>query len=225
MAEHGGAMSETLALPNEERVTSALKHRFFLRLHMTFILGVTFAAGLVTTRLLLAIHLDNLGARYAIAVCAAFAVFLGFVRLWLAYVGFLTLRHSVDINGDGVNVSFSGGGSGGGGDVPRFSGGGGSGGGGGATESWGTPVRSSGGGGGGGSKFDLDFGDDWGLILLIIVLVLAIAVAVIYVIYAAPVILSEAAFNAALTGALARRTKHATSGSWEGSVIKSTALP
>src|SRR5436190_5977454 len=119
-----------LALPSRERVTAALKHRYFLRLHMAFILAVTFAAGLVTTRLLLAIHLDNLGVRYAIAVCAAFAVFLGFIRLWLAYVGFLTLRRSVDFDGSGMNASFDGGGGGSGGavDVPRFSGGGGSGG-------------------------------------------------------------------------------------------------
>ena len=115
-----------LALPSRERVTAALKHRYFLRLHMAFILAVTFAAGLVTTRLLLAIHFDNLGARYAIAVCAAFAVFLGFVRLWLAYVGFLALRSAVNIDGDGVSASYGGGGGGGG--APRFAGGGGSGG-------------------------------------------------------------------------------------------------
>ena len=42
----------TLALPNREGVTASLKHRYFLRLHMTFILTATFAAGLVTTRLL-----------------------------------------------------------------------------------------------------------------------------------------------------------------------------
>ena len=215
----------TLALPDREGVTASLKHRYFLRLHMTFILTATFAAGLVTTRLLLAIHFNNLGARYAIAVCAAFAVFLGFVRLWLAYVGFLALRRAVDIDGNGVNVAYGGGSGGGGADVPRFSGGGGSGGGGGATESWGTPARASSSGGGGGSKLDVDFGDDWGLILLIALLVLAIVVAVVYVIYAAPAILSEAAFNAALAGALTRRAKHATSGSWEGSVIKATALP
>src|SRR5436190_11735560 len=116
-----------LALPSRERVTAALKHRYFLRLHMAFILAVTFAAGLVTTRLLLAIHFNTLGARYAIAVCAAFAVFLGFVRLWLAYVGFLALRSAVNIDGDGVSASYGGGGGGGG--APRFAGGGGSGGG------------------------------------------------------------------------------------------------
>ena len=211
-------MSE-LALPNREGVTAALKHRYFLRLHMAFILTATFGAGLVTTRLLLAIHFNNLGARYAIAVCAAFAVFLGFVRLWLAYVGFLALRRSLDIDGDGINLSYGSGSAGSDGDAPRFAGGGGSGGGGGATDSWGKA------GGGSSSKLDLDFGDDWGLVILIALLVLAIVIAVVYVIYAAPAILSEAAFNAALTGALVRRAKHATHGSWEGSVIKATALP
>jgi uncharacterized membrane protein (DUF485 family) len=222
-------MSEALALPNKENVSAALKRRFFLRLHMTFILGATFAAGLMTTKLLLAIHLNNLGVRYAIAVCAAFAVFLGFIKLWLAYVGYLALRKSwgdsIDFTSDGVNVPLGGGGSGGGGAVPSFSGGGGSGGGGGATGSWGTPSSSSSGGGGSGSKFDLDFGDDWGVIILIALLVLAILLASVYVIYAAPAILSEAAFNAALAGALARRTRHVSSGGWVGSVFRATVLP
>ena len=80
-------------------------------------------------------------------------------------------------------------------------------------------------GGSSGSKFDLDFGDDWGLIILIALLVLAILLATVYVIYAAPAILSEAAFNAALAGALARRTKHVSSGGWVGSVFRATVLP
>ena len=32
-------------------------------------------------------------------------------------------------------------------------------------------------------------------------------------------------FRGSLTGTLVRRTKHATHGSWEGSVVKSTMLP
>jgi hypothetical protein len=209
-------MSEALALPDKSRISATLKRRFFLRLHMTFILGATFAAGLITTRLLLGIHLNNLGLRYAIAVCAAYLVFLGFIRLWLVYVGYLTLRSAVDFSGDGVSGSWGGSS---GGDTPSFSGGGGSGGGGGATGSWGEGTTSSGG------KLDLDFGDDWGVIILIALLVLAIVLASVYVIYAAPAILSEAAFNAALAGALARRAKRVSTGGWVGSVFRATVLP
>ena len=213
-------MSEALALPDKQRISATLKQRYFLRLHMTFILGATFTAGLITTRLLLSVHLNNLGVRYAIAVCAAYLVFLGFIRLWLAYVGYLALRNAVDFSGDGVSGSWGGGGGSGSSDVPSFRGGGGSGGGGGATGSWGDGTSSS-----GGSKFDLDFGDDWGVIILIALLVLAIVLASVYVIYAAPAILSEAAFNAALAGALARKAKRVSTGGWVGSVFRATVLP
>ena len=234
-------MSDAIALPDEERIATALKHRFFLRLHMTVILGGTFTAGLVTTRLLFLVHVNNLAVRYAIAVCAAYAVFLGFIRLWLAYVGYLALRSSwgdaLNFNSDGVGVPSLHGSGGGGGDVPRFSGGGGSGGGGGATGSWGegstqaqaivAPVQSSPAPhGGGGFKFDLDFGgDDMGLLILVIALVLAIALAAFYVIYAAPAILTEAAFHAVLAASLARRAKNISVGGWEGSVFRATVLP
>jgi hypothetical protein len=231
---NGQPQMSDLALPDKAGVAAALKRHFFLRLHMTVILGGTFAAGLLTTKLLLAIHYDNLAVRYAIAVCAAFAVFLGFIKLWLAYVGYLALRNSwddaLDFGSNGVDVpSFRGSGG-----VPRFSGGGGSGGGGGATGSWGetqaqsivAPVQApKASGGGGGFKFDFDFGDDWGLIILVAALVLAIALAAFYVVWAAPAILTEAAFNAALAAALARRAKHISFSGWVGSVFRATVLP
>jgi hypothetical protein len=55
--------------------------------------------------------------------------------------------------------------------------------------------------------------------------VVGIGAAAFYVIYAAPAIMTEAAFNAALAGALARRAKHLSFGTWVGSVVRSTILP
>ncbi|HEV2718583.1 MAG TPA: hypothetical protein VG323_01090, partial [Thermoanaerobaculia bacterium] len=63
------------------------------------------------------------------------------------------------------------------------------------------------------------------VVILVALLVLAIAVAAIYVIWAAPAILSEAAFQGVLAAALTRRAKKISNGSWEGSVIRATAIP
>jgi len=45
------------------------------------------------------------------------------------------------------------------------------------------------------------------------------------VIWAAPAILGEAAFQASLTVALARRAKKISNGSWVGSVVLKTIVP
>src|SRR6266481_1796983 len=76
------------ALPNKDRVEKAIQHRFFLRLHMFVILGGTFAAGLVTTHYLYLAHVNHLAWRFGIAVCVAYAIFLGMIRIWLMYVGY-----------------------------------------------------------------------------------------------------------------------------------------
>ena len=63
------------------------------------------------------------------------------------------------------------------------------------------------------------------LILLIIALVLAIVASFIWLVWAAPGILSETAFNAALAGVLTRHAHKASHGDWIGSVLKKTAVP
>jgi hypothetical protein len=128
-------------------------------------------------------------------------------------------------------------------EAPSFGGGGGGRfGGGGATGSWGTPEpvsanvnapmvvssvsskSSSHGSSGGG--FSLDIDGDAGIILLLIALVVVMALAALWVLYAAPAILSEAAFQAALSASLLRHTKKISNDHcWEGSVVRSTILP
>lgn len=221
-------------------IQAALKRHFFLRIHMAVILGGTFATALAVTNLLMFVHFNNLAWRYGIAITAAFAGFIVFVRFWLGYIGFCATRarRSSSDGGDWFNgINFSSGGSiDFGGSMPSFGGGGGKFGGGGATGSWGdsdssvqTPLMSavtpSKGGSSGGSGFSLPDCDDLGLIILVVVLVLAIAAAAFYLIYAAPAILGEAAFQAALTASLARQTKKMGTTSWVGSLIRSTILP
>ncbi len=231
-------MSATAAvLPEKERFSTALKRRFFLRVHMFVIVGGTVAVGLLTTKILLLTHERNLAFRYGLAVIVAFAAFLGFIKLWLGYVGLCLARKGrgssdggdwldvVDFDCDGISTGGGGDGIGG----PQFeSGGGSSFGGGGAGGSWGDPVAApvkASSSGGGFSLGDIGGDDDLGIVILVAVLVLAIALAAVYVIWAAPAILSEAAFQGVLAAALARRTKQISHGTWEGSVLRATVIP
>ena len=60
---------------------------FFLRFHMALILGGTFLAGLAVTKMFLDAGNTNLAVRYGVAVAASYAAFLLLINLWLWYVG------------------------------------------------------------------------------------------------------------------------------------------
>lgn len=165
---------------------------------MTLILGGTFLAGLIATRLLMDAGVDRLAVRYLLSVGAAYFAFLVLIRLWLAYVG----SGGYDFTGDAVEA----------GEMlvpdvpaPRFRGGG-------SDGSWG--------------KLDLagDLEDALVIVLLLVVVVCLCGFAI-YFIYTAPALLSEVAFEAALAATLARRTRQATSGGWMGSVFRATVWP
>ncbi len=211
---------------------------------MTAILAATILVGLATTYLLYRIHLKVFAIRYGLAVFTAYAAFVGFIKIWLWYVEYCGRSRSSGTADDWFDcINFSGSGSSSGSGV-SFSGGGGKFGGGGASGGWASesnaqasPVlvapppksssssfssksssKSSGGG----------LGDDLGeliLVLLIIALVCAIIASFIWIVWAAPAILSEVVFNAVLAGALARHAHRATCGDWIGGVIKKTAIP
>lgn len=185
------------------RVRQWLEERFFLRIHMTIILGGTFVAGVVTTRVLMGLGVNLLALRYAIAVSLAYLVFLVLVKLWLLYVGSDT---EIPDPGDALELALPDGSSA---HVPG--------------------VKVSSGSGGGGSSFDLagDLGGDLDGVFLIvlIVVVLLIGGLAIYFIYTAPVLLSEAAFEAVLAASIARRAKRAEGAGWLGAVLRATLWP
>jgi hypothetical protein len=216
-----------------------------VRLHLGCILVACFGAGLVVTKLMLLAGVHAMWIRYALANVAGYATFLLGIRLWLAWMGYgpkpaLSFGNS----GGGSSGSSSSGGSwswgGGKGGGSGFGGGGGGSGGGGASasfaESSGSGVRgvgfipvsthagaSSGGKSGGG--FSLDGDGDGIVLVLLIALVAAVFGAAAYVIYAAPTILSDAAFAALLSGGLVRSARRMSSDGWVGSVIHDTRWP
>ena len=174
------AAAGVTGLPTKERIQKALQGRFFLRVHMFVILGTTIGAGMIATRLLYAIHFNSMAWRYAISVAAAYAVFIGLIRLWLRYVAFcISTRTSSDLDwlggfdftADGLSISLPAP-SPGSSATDVLQTGGGRFGGGGASGSWGEPSRamnavsstakSSSAAGGKGGAFGLDVDEEIG---------------------------------------------------------------
>jgi hypothetical protein len=193
----------------KERVKLFLERHFFLRLHMFFILGATIASGALATKMLPALGVSHLALRYAIAVCAAYLVFIGLIRLWLFYVRMA--RGGVYFSGEGLDWGHAWSS----GDTSGFAATGGSKfGGGGASGSWTS------------STFDFDLGgDEWAVVILFVALVLSLLVIGIYIIYTAPVMLSEVAFEALLAAVLAKRAKQIQRPGWMGIVWRATVWP
>ncbi|MBP6820017.1 MAG: hypothetical protein KA368_00505 [Acidobacteria bacterium] len=248
-----------------ERITEPkFKHRlltnFFVRFHMTLILGAVCFSGTITSKLLLMFGVRLMPVRYLIAVCIAYAIFFLLMRLWLWYIGISPRTRKLVSQsqnrqsqsgsiGDGIYLDIGPVGNSSSSDWGGF--GGGSSGGGGASDSWAetassstwlgdsaNPAPPSGGGNfsfgsssgqSGGGGFDLDLGDDGCLaivvLLLLIALVLGIFGAGAYLIYQAPAIFAETAFQAALASGLIKASKDMDATDWKGSVFKATWLP
>lgn len=217
-----------------------LLKRYFVRWHMSAILGATVASGVVIDKSLLHLGLGRMGFRYAVSVLGAYAVFFLLVRMWVWYAAGVAVAvslpsfsderpepkrrsgsSSLDIGdigdlggGDAAEVGFSG-----------FHGG--DSGGGGASDLFDSPVTvPSGGGGGGGFSLDLDLDLDEGFWIL---LVLALLVAIIcmaggYLIWMAPEILPDVALECAIGAGLVRQLRQPEAG-WAGKLLWKTWIP
>jgi hypothetical protein len=224
----------SLAQKFKERILRGLVVRF----HMSLMLTAVVASGVLSSKLLLMAGFHSLRLRYPIAVVVSYGVFLFLIRIWLSYVSIRKIAAiktgTFDVgNLNFGDVEFSGGGSG---DGVTF--GGGSSGGGGASDVWSestsasfaesSPVPAPSGGGGGGHHwgFDFDFdldGDSVLVLIVLAVLILGIVFAGGYLVYVAPEILPEAAWQFALAGALGKIAK--AKGDWMPGFIKSTSIP
>jgi hypothetical protein len=234
--------------------TERFKRRHSLRFHMSLILLTTVCSGLLATRVMLVFHLENVMLRYPVAVVFAYLVFFISVKLWLKYIApspipLKAQGKSSDILGvlPDVPISGSSGVSSSVGEI--LTGGGGEFGGGGATDSFGeisSAVTESGssvlsggidtGGGIGDAVGDVAgdavsaLGDEGGVGVVVVVAILAAIMSVcigagVYLVYEAPFILSEAAFQFILAAGLIRGTRRIKSADWIGSVFKTTSIP
>lgn len=176
-----------------------------------------------------------MAARYPLGVVVGYAIFFLLVWLWLWYVGAIVFRrHRQTSNrgsGDWGNLDLSGANGKSGNDWQEF--GGGSSGGGGASDSWGEASGAMGDGlvGDGWFDFGFDLDGDEGCLVLLLILPLLLLLLMLswwflgsgfYLLYQAPAILTEAAFEAALVVGLVRASRRARAGSWYRSLFSAT---
>ena len=238
-----------------QRLAGWLEQRFLLRFHLILILAFSFAIGLLATRLFLHLGLEAMHWRWPLALLAAYGAFLLALRLWLSYIGlgrFLAPEKSFDIDFPDVALSGSssgsdvgrgaGSGSGSGSGVFDWSGDafGGRFGGGGASGDFSALV--------GGElanvsesvsdtsagldlpAIDLpDVGDDGCLPFIILALILALLFAVfgvgVYLVWQAPLLLAEVAFEAAMAAGLVRSVRKVNDPGWVGGALSASWKP
>jgi len=237
-----------------KRLAGWLEKHFLVRFHVALILAFSFAVGLLTTRALFYIGLETMHWRWPLALLAAYGAFLLALRVWLSYVGlgrYLEPKESAGIDLPDVGFSSSGGGSvsssgsGSGvldwaGDAIRPGSGGGQFGGGGASGDFsglvggGAEVSSSAPSGIGLPNIDLpdvgDLGGDDGCLPIIVLgIVLALLAAVfgvgIYLVWQAPLMLSEVAFEAAMAAGLVRSVRKVGDPGWVGGALSASGKP
>src|SRR5262245_1055663 len=212
-----------------------LARRFHLRLHMTVILAAVCLSGVVASRLLLELGISSMLLRYPLAAACSYSIFFLLIRMWLLLLqerpasrprakGPALEVDPLDAVWDiAGNIGKSGHSYGGSvGDAPSR----------GTGMVYSPGHRGAGSGSSGdriGSCFDgidLDL-DGEGVIVLVALALLLVAIfgAAIYVIYQAPVILSEAAFQVMLAAGLVKASGRICRTSWIRGVLRATWIP
>ena len=224
-----------------------IRKSYFVRFHMMLILSATVVSGVICSKLLSLLGVSRMPVRYGIAIILSYLLFFLFIKLWLLYIGIgrrARMKKGKGGGGSGwgdLMPSFRGSGSSSG--APRFAGFGrgasGGGGSGGAfadsNPSVAVPIGvgadpgvAGGPKGGGGSLLDglSGIGDEGFLKLLAIVLLAVLVFSVVivggYLIWCAPSILSEAAFQVLLVTGLSRKVRRVKEGNWEMSILGAT---
>jgi hypothetical protein len=203
------------------RIRRRLERDGFPRIQMSLIVGLTGAAGLLFSYIMLQLGVTHMALRYPLALLMAYGVFLVLLWLWLRtkaedYVDMPDLSGLVPSGSGSYEPSFEGGGGnfGGGGASGSFDGP--------ASftpaESDASPLSEAAGAVG-------DSADELAIPLIVIAFALGLALASLYVVYAAPMLFAELLVDGALSWALYRRIQAADSPHWLESAVRRTALP
>jgi hypothetical protein len=223
---------------NRQKFTASLKKRFSLRMHMTMILLATTMAGVLASKVMLVIGLHSVALRYPVTVVCAYLVFFVAVKVWLRLVTdppVSSTRESGYNLLDSIDIPLPSGSSG----QPVFTGGGGAFTGGGASadfaDSLGDMASSAGDALGGVGEVVGDAvggvaDDEGGLVLVIVLGLLALLLfsvlgAGMFLVWQAPTILAEAAFDAVLAASLVRTSRKMNQPDWMGSIFNATWKP
>ncbi|MFN7937273.1 MAG: hypothetical protein U0R19_28365 [Bryobacteraceae bacterium] len=182
-----------------------LARKYFVRFHMSLIVAGTVGGGVLISRLLWKAGMGSVMLRYALDVAGAYLMFLLLVKLWLWYVHSseetsipdLYIEDAIDAVDMVADIS----------------------------------PQSASSSGSGGSWFSLpDIGLDVDgegclLIVLFLALVFVVVLAGGYLVWMAPEILGEAAFDAVVAGSLAKVASRAEREGWIVGVVRATFIP
>ncbi len=220
------------------------RNRFALRFHMFAILGCTACSGVLASKLLLLAGLNNIAIRYPLSVLLAYLVFFLCIKLWLGYVRPKRSHSGESHISDWIDLPDIP--SSGGGRIFRYQPGGGHFGGAGASSTYDAHApgiadhtgamgdAASGAADGSGNILGEAAGSaldgEGGVAAIVVLAVLAALLATIlgstvYLIYEAPVILSEAAFEGFLAVSLIKGARTMDAGDWVGNIFSTTWKP
>ncbi len=209
-----------------------------VRFQMALVLGATALTGVLVSKVLMALQVHAMLLRYPLAVVLSYLAFAGFVKLWLVYLRRITRKGTTSSGGSIGNVIDLPGPGSGSGVSGVFRGAGGNFGGGGASASFNagmgdpvSPVLNSSsrpllgkvGGKIGSGLFDVD--DDGVILIAVAVVIIVVFGAGAYLVYQAPVILSEALGQVILAGGLIKSSNTMAHPDWFGKVIHATWIP
>jgi hypothetical protein len=224
------------------RFKAAFKKHFFLRFHMILILTGVFSLGLILSKLFLEVGVRSMLIRYPIVLALSYLMFFVFIKLWLLYIQRRNAQSNLSDAGSCDAIILPDGGGAPIGDVADLiKPGGGEFGGGGASGDFDSvttaaDVPDSTGGllsgaaapqsSGSSCLPDIPDIDDGAIVLIVLGILLALILGVgLYLVYAAPTILSDAALQAIMASSLYRASKRMDSPDWVGGIFKVTWIP
>ena len=215
----------------EQKFKKQFAKRVFTRFHMILIILGTILSGVIFSKILLVAGLDHIIARFILVLIFAYICFFILMKLWLHYLTEPYRRTKIAENlldaADAITSipDFSPTSS-----VPNISGHGGEFGGGGASGAWteaggiadtvstvsDTATEAAG-------EAVSGLADEGGIILIPLIICLIILFGGgIYLIYEAPAIFSEAAFELILATTLIKKARSIDNPNWIGSVFRTT---
>jgi hypothetical protein len=212
-------------LPIKAKFKDRLGSKFSARGHMSLILLATFACGIIASKMTL--YWTEIGpvGRYGFAVLFSYGMFFLLMNLWLRwmfgsrqdYLDADDFIDAVDLPSDMAPAPWHGGGG-------NFSGGG-------AQASWAPAEVNSEGASATSesssllSKANIGDIDEIGAIIALCVLIAAVFGSATYVVYQAPELMLEAAFEFLLAAGLFRRAKRISNEGWAMPIFKGTWVP
>lgn len=203
------------------RIKRRLEQDAFPRIQMSLIVGLTGAAGLLFSFIMLELGVSSMALRYPLALLMAYGVFLVLLWLWLRtkaddYVDIPDLSGLIPSGSSESTALFQGGGGnfGGGGASGSFDG-----------PAAFAPLDSNSASPLAEATSAVGDADELAIPLIVILFALGLALASLYVVYAAPMLFAELLVDGALSYALYRRIKAADSPHWIQSAVRRTALP